>query len=141
MDSLLKISVLAACFVVGGLPGTNAMPTRSMQILDLEESQRRSVSLEVGDCLQVVIPNGSGAFAEALTVDAKSAPVKFTRSAFIRQLSDDGHPVVGSSPIALLFDAEKVGAGEVVIRIQRGNGGADEEIHLTFEVEKKRVFD
>jgi hypothetical protein len=140
VNSFVKMTCLAACLLASGLPGTNAMPTRSMQILDLAESQRRSVTLEVGDCLQVMVPNGSGAFAEALTVDAKSAPVKLNRSATVQQFSDEGHAVIGSSPIALLLDAEKEGKGDVVIRVGRGDRGGDEEFRLVIQV-RKRVSD
>lgn len=139
MSSFLKCATLAACLLAGGLPGTDAMPTRAMQILDLSESQRRSVTLEVGDCLQLVIPNGSGGFAEALTVNAKAAPVKFTRSAFVQRFSDEGQAVVGSMPIAMLFEAEKEGSGDIVVRVQRGNCGGDEEIRLSIQVRKRKV--
>lgn len=109
------------------------MPKVSMQVINVEDG-RTAAHLEVGDVLQIFLPNGSGNFAEDLQIDVRRTPLRFTRSLAVSYRDDEGRVAIGGGQIALLFEAVRPGEGELVVDVKRMFDRGDKPFKLRIVV-------
>lgn len=102
------------------------LPTQGLQIIKPEDG-RQAFFLKEGDVLQIILPNNSGNFAQDVTVKVGKSPLKLIRAAMQQQGTDAGQFEVGGADLFYLFEATKVGKGELEIAVKRMFDREDEK--------------